>query len=317
MKFKDYYRIMGVNPSATAGDIKLAYRMLARKYHPDVSKAPDALKRFTDIGEANEVLKDAKKRAAFDQMRAQGWQDGQEIDVPQSYRERGHADGADPRESASFDDFTDFFRAHFGGGRRGGPSRGTYHERGGDLSFSLPVSLEESYSGGERQFSFQMPSADGLDGGEDDRRTITVKIPKGVLSGAKLRLRGQGQPGTSAELNGDLYLEVGLAKHPLYQVDGRDLFLEVPIAPWEAVLGAPVAVPTLGGTVTATIPAGAQNGDKLRLKGRGLSGEPPGDQYLILSITVPPTAGEKVKEMYRALAKESAFNPRTKLGTSL
>jgi curved DNA-binding protein len=314
MKFKDYYRIMGVEPSATAEIIKIAYRKLARKYHPDVNKERDALTRFTELGEANEVLKDAKKRAAFDQMRAQGWQDGQEIDVPQAREGRRHADGGDPGEAASFDDFTDFFRAHFGGGRHGGPGRGTYHERGDDLSFALPVSLEEAYRGGEHQFSFQMPSADGLDGGEDDRRTISVKIPKGVLPGARLRLRGQGRPGTRADLNGDLYLEVGLAKHPLYQVDGRDLFLEVPIAPWEAVLGARVAVPTLGGTVTATIPAGAQNAQKLRLKGRGLPGEPPGDQYLALSITVPTTTDEPTKELYRTLAKDSSFHPRATTG---
>jgi curved DNA-binding protein len=319
MKFKDYYRIMGVAPEATAEDIKIAYRKLARKYHPDVSKEPGTLERFTDLGEANEVLKDPQRRAAYDQLRAGGLRDGQEMDAPPPAQAFHRTGGFDEGEAAQFSQFSDFFQSLFGGsppggGRRGGFGRSAYHERGDDIHYIIAVSLEESYHGGERQFKLQAPTFNEHGDMASGIRTISVKIPKGVIQGTKIRLRGQGQPGANAESNGDLYLEVELAPHHRYRVDGRDLSLEVPIAPWEAVLGAQVAVPTLGGTVTATIPAGAQQGQKLRLKGRGLPGDPPGDQYLILSLAVPPSASDKAKTMYRELAKESVFNPRAKLG---
>jgi len=306
MKFKDYYKIIGVSPEASAEQIKTAYRKLARKYHPDVSKEPNAEKRFTDIGEANEVLKDPARRAAYNKLRAAGWSDGQEIDAPppaQEYRSTSGADlGADT-------DFSDFFQSLFG---RSHSSR--RQPQGHDVHAAFIISLEEAYHGGERQFSLQSPTIN--DHGEmvDKVRTITVKIPTGVQNGTKMRLRGQGQPGATSELNGDLYLELELAPHAFYRIEGRDLTLDIPITPWEAVLGAQVAVPTLGGIVTATIPANAQSGQKLRLKGRGLPGTPPGDQYMILILSMPPTTSDKAKSLYQELAKESSFNPRVKLG---
>lgn len=316
MKFKDYYRTLGVAPEATAEEIKTAYRKLARKYHPDVSKEPETERRFTEIGEANEVLKDPERRAAYDNLRASGLREGQEMDAPPPGQgfQRSHA--GDQGESP---DFSDFFQSLFGrqppgGGRRGGFRRSAYQERGEDIHYTFPVSLEEAYHGGDRQFQLQAPTLDEHGGIVNGLRTISVKIPKGVTHGTKMRLRGQGQPGANADSNGDLYLEIELAPHHLYRVDGRDLTLELPIAPWEAVLGAQLAVPTLGGIVTVTIPAGAQQGQKLRLKGRGLPGDPPGDQYVSLSIAVPSSVTDKVKALYRDLAKESAFNPRTKLG---
>lgn len=317
MKFKDYYRIMGVASEATTEDIKTAYRKLARKYHPDVSKEPDTLKRFTELGEANEVLKDTARRAAYDQLRAGGLREGQEMDAPppqdQGFHHPGSSDAGDDG------DFSDFFQSMFGrsapgGGRHGGSHRNAFHERGDDIHAVFAVSLEEAYHGGERQFTLRAPTRGEHGEIVNGQRTISVKIPAGVTQGTKMRLRGQGQPGATTDTNGDLYLEIELSPHRFYRIDGRDISLDVPIAPWEAILGAQVAVPTLGGTVTATIPAGAQPGQKLRLKGRGLPGEPSGDQYVVLVITVPATASEKAKVLYQDLAKESAFNPRAKLG---
>jgi curved DNA-binding protein len=275
MQFKDYYRIMGVSTTATPEEIKIAYRKLARKYHPDINKDTSAQKRFTDIGEANEVLKNTQKRAAYDELRSAGWREGQEMDIPPA-RQPTHRRSAS--EFGEVGDFSDFFQSFFdhagSGGRGGGSGRAAFHERGDDIHATLTVTLEESYRGGERQFSLQTGTQDAPRGGQ---RTITVKIPKGVISGSKIRLRGQGRPGATAELHGDLYLEIEVAEHRFFRIDGRDLILDVPLAPWEAVLGARIAVPSLGGTVTATIPAGAQPQQKLRLKGLGLPGNPPGD----------------------------------------
>lgn len=320
MKFKDYYRIIGVAPEATADDIKTAYRKQARKYHPDVSKEPDAQKRFTDIGEANEALKDPTRRAAYDELRAGGWKEGQEMDAPPPRPQSAHDGGSFAGDGG---DFSDFFQSLFGrgraaGGRPGGGGRSAFHERGEDIHAAFAVTLEESYRGGERQFTLQVPTLDEHGDLVRGQRTISVKIPKGVTNGSKVRLRGQGHPGTTVDANGDLYLEIELAPHRLFRIDGRDLSLDVPIAPWEAVLGAKIVVPTLAGTVTATVPAGSQPNQKLRLKGLGLPGDQPekkpGDQYLTLSIAVPLSASDKAKEWYRALAAESAFNPRTLLG---
>lgn len=310
MKFKDYYRILEVPPEASPEDIKTSYRKLARKCHPDVSKTPGSEKRFTELGEANEVLKDPDRRAAFDQMRDAGWKDGQEVDAPPAAHHRnGDAHTMDASQ------FSDFFRPFFEGRAGGRHADGfTFRRRGDDIMYTLQITVEEAFLGGSRDISLQTPQRDEHGRMTLSTHTLAVKIPKGLLQGSKMRLRGQGQPGSEVGLNGDLYLAIELAPHGLYRVAGRDLTLEVPIAPWEAVLGAQVAVPTLGGTVNATIPAGAHTGLKLRLKGRGLPGDPPGDQYLSLSIAVPDTVSAAAKDLYRALAKESAFNPRTKLG---
>ncbi len=307
MKFKDYYKVVGLAPQATADEIKAAYRQLARKFHPDINKDPGAVQRFTDLGEANEVLKDPKRRAEYDQLRADGWREGQDLHGQPQTGAAGPAEGFARGGDASFNDF---FRTHFGGqaGRR------TTRRRGEDLHYVLSVSLDEAYHGGTRQISVETP-IDEHQGESSRTRTITVKIDKGVIHGSRMRLRGQGRPGSDAEVNGDLYLQVDLAPHRLFMVDGRDISLELPIAPWEAVLGAQISVPTLGGAVTATIPAGAQAGQKLRLKGRGLPGDIPGDQYLNLKITIPPTINDRARELYRELAKESSHDPRAGMGS--
>ncbi len=316
MKFKDYYRTMGVDPAATAVEIKHAYRKLAKKYHPDVSKDLKSVSQFTELGEANEVLKDPGRRAAYDRLRAGGWREGQEVDAPPPAQGFYHNGGPDQGGQG---DFSDFFQSLFGrqppGGRQQrGFNPQTMDERGEDINATFAVSLDDAYHGVERQFTLQGPSI-GEHGEPVSRvRTISVKIPAGITSGTKMRLRGQGHPGTTTDLNGDLYLEITLVPHRLYRVDGRNLLLEVPIAPWEAVLGAQILVPTMGGKVTVTIPAGAQEGQKLRLKGRGLPGEPPGDQLLTLNVVVPASASDKAKVLYQDLATESAFAPRVALG---
>jgi curved DNA-binding protein len=302
--FTDHYRVLGVAPDASSAIIKAAYRTLARAHHPDVSKAAGAEKRFKAVAEAYETLHDPKRRVAYDAVRAAGWKEGEETNATRSGGET-YAHDED-----GLDRFRDLFRAQSArrqGGARRGFAAGMFDERGEDVHYALAVSLEESFGGGTREFQMQAP-------GSGDR-SITVKIPKGVVNGTRIRLHGQGRPGGGTQPAGDLYFDVELAPHPVFQVDGHDLTLALPIAPWEAVLGAEVAVPTLGGTVTATIPAGSRGGQKLRLKGRGLPGEPPGDQYLSLGIVVPPGASDKAKALYRELAAESDFAPRAQLGS--
>ena len=207
MKFKDYYRIMDVAPDASADDIKTAYRKLARKYHPDVNKAASAQQSFTDLGEANEVLKDPAKRAAYDRMRAGGWKDGQDIETPPPPQDFSQFSDT---EDGSADHFSDFFQSLFGRGsprgRHGGFGRTAFHQRGEDIHYQLEISVEESYHGGKRDIRLQTPSIGEHGHVEAKERRLTVTIPKGVLPGTHLRLRGQGQPGESSELNGDLYL---------------------------------------------------------------------------------------------------------------
>jgi curved DNA-binding protein len=320
VKFTDHYRVLGVAPSATPGEIKAAYRALARKHHPDVSKAADAAQRFSAIGEANSVLSDVSKRAAFDALRAGGWRDGQEMEA------RPTARGYRPNRGPARDDEADargFFESLFEhqppdgwdpsdfAGRFAG---GNHQRRGADLHHVLQVSVEESFNGGKRTFILDAPIRDPGGRLVDGRRTISVTIPTGVRDGATIRLRGQGRPGTDPDTAGDLYLRIELSPHHLYHISGLDVSLEVPITPWEAALGGQVPVPTLGGTVDATIPAGALPGQRLRLKGRGLPGDVPGDQYLILRPAMPTTISSKAQELYRELARESAFNPRAGLG---
>ncbi len=319
MKFKDHYKTLGVAPDVSTDALKDAYHKLARAFHPDVNRDPGATKRFSEISEANEVLKDPEKRAAYDQLRAGGWQEGQEMDPSPAEQRAGRRAGRRTRspggpEARPAGDFSDAFESFFGRqAGNGGFAHEAFHERGADLAHTVAVSLEESYQGGERQLRLQLPTLNGQGERVSDSRTLSVKIPKGVVQGTRMRLRGQGQPGSTAELNGDLFLDIELTPHRLYGVSGSDLSLELPITPWEAVLGAQVEVPTLGGPVNATIPAGAQQGLKLRLKGRGLPSVPPGDQYLVIAIAMPPTVDEKTKDLYRGLAKESTFDPRAKL----
>lgn len=312
MEFKDYYKIMGLEPDASAEDIKRAYKKLARKYHPDVSDEPDAQKKFQEIGEAYDILKDPEKRAEYDQLRTYAHQGGRQRQTAGG----GHSFTFDESEFEGTD-FEDLLKSIFGERAGGGFDTGGFrdfgfggarqrHRRGGDLRYRLVVTAEEAYSGGSRQISLADPHS-----GEE--RKINVKIPKGITHGKELRLKGQGQPGTEAGLEGDLYLEIEIAPHPVFELEGRNVTLMLPVAPWEAALGANVEVPTLGGHVNLKIPENSQSGKRLRLKGRGLPGNPAGDQFVILKIVNPEVRTEEDRQAFRDMKARLDFDPRRNL----
>ncbi|HET7371357.1 MAG TPA: DnaJ C-terminal domain-containing protein [Gammaproteobacteria bacterium] len=304
MEYKDYYKRLGISREASQDEIKRAYRKLARKYHPDVSKEENAEAQFKEVQEAYEVLKDPEKRQAYDQL-GQNWREGQQFRQPSGWDQGGFEFRGGGFTGADAGAFSDFFESLFGGGfRQTGAGGGFRQPRGEDQFARIDVSLEDAYRGATRQIALDSPVADAQGRVTQQRRALNVKIPAGIRAGQQIRLAGQGA------LGGDLYLEVNIQPHRLFQLDGRDLSLTVPIAPWEAALGAKVAVPTLGGEVNATIPAGAQSGQKLRLKERGLPGQPPGDQYLVLKIVTPRADTDEARQLYRQMADKLAFDPR-------
>ena len=314
MKFKDYYATLGVERSATQDEIKKAYRKLARKYHPDVSKLPDAEARFKDINEANEVLHDPEKRAAYDQMGGQ-YRAGQDFQPPPDwdagfeFRGRGDDAGAAPDFDAS-----DFFEALFGRQARqaGGRAGAARQASGEDHHAKVLIDLEDAYRGARRSIALRVPVVDPQGHVVLEERHLDVNIPKGIRAGQHLRLAGQGGPGLGGAPNGDLFLEIEFNPHPRYRVDGKDVYLDLPLAPWEAALGATVDVPTPEGEVQLTVPPGSAAGRKLRLKGKGIPSQPPGDLYAVLSIALPPADTPAAREAYVAMAKAfEAFHPRT------
>ncbi|MHB1529168.1 MAG: DnaJ C-terminal domain-containing protein [Acidiferrobacteraceae bacterium] len=307
-KYKDYYQIMGLERGALADDIKRAYRRLARKYHPDVSKERDAEERFKEVGEAYEVLKDPEKRAAYDTLGAQ-WRPGEEFTPPPDWTPGGtQAKGAPFTDHARF---SDFFESLFGGFPQAG--RATGPRRGQDQSAAIELTLEQAFAGSSRTVDLAIPQVAADGSATIARRTLQVKIPPGVLHGQHIRLAGQGAPGAFGAHNGDLYLEIHLARHPFFAIEGRDIYLSLPVAPWEAALGAQLKVPTLAGAVELKVPPDSQSGQKLRLKGRGFPGNPPGDQYVTLQIVNPKVNDERTKNLYRTLAQEMHFDPRAGL----
>jgi curved DNA-binding protein len=313
MRYKDYYTTMGVARDAPQEEIRRAYRKLARKFHPDVSKEPDAEERFKELGEAYEVLKDPAKRAAYDRL-GSGWKPGEEFRPPPDWDAGGvEFESVFGQESA----FSDFFESLFGGGRRrpGGRTRSAgagfrQAARGQNQHATIEVSLEDAYRGSTRSLQLSVPEPDASGRTRLATRTLNVRIPPGVTAGQQIRLAGQGTPGLGGAPSGDLYLEVALQPHALFTVEGRDILANVPVAPWEAALGATVPIPTLGGTVEMKIPPGSQSGRRLRLRGRGLPGRPPGDQYVTLQILTPPATTDEVRDLYRRLAQASGFDPR-------
>lgn len=313
MQFKDYYQIMGVARDATQDEIKRAYRKLARKYHPDVSKEHDAEARFKELGEAYEVLKDAEKRTAYDQLGA-NWKGGQEFRPPPDW-DAGFEFGGGGFTGGDAADYSDFFASLFGRGfHAGGAGRASSHARGEDHHAKVLISLEDAYQGATRTITLRVPGMDAQGHVTTTERVLNITIPKGIREGQHIRLSGQGSAGAGEGKAGDLYLQVEFLVHPIYRVDGRDLYLDLPVAPWEAALGATVKVPTLGGIVELKIPEGSGSGRKLRLKGRGMPGDPPGDCYVVLAIALPPADTEADKDFYRKMAQELNFNPRAKLG---
>ncbi|KPK56242.1 MAG: cytochrome C biogenesis protein [Thiotrichales bacterium SG8_50] len=311
MEYKDYYKILGVERGAREAEIKRAYRKLARKYHPDVSKEADAKSRFQEISEAYHVLKDAKRRAAYDQL-GSGWQHGQEFHTPPGW-EVHFGQGRAPFEEWGGAEASDFFRSIFGGWPFGG-AREAAARRGADVDAVVRIDLEDSYAGNTIRLTVPVHHLDAHGNIQAKNSTFKVKIPRGITEGQQIRIAGHGAPGPGTAPPGDLYLTVKFAEHPLYAVRGRDVFLTLPIAPWEAALGTTLRVPTLGGQVELRIPAEAQTGTRLRLKGRGLPGPSPGDQFVTLKIVTPAASNDTVKELYRKLEQASRFNPRKTMG---
>jgi curved DNA-binding protein len=311
VEFKDYYKVMGVARDATEAQIKQAYRKLARKYHPDVSKEKDAEARFKEVGEAYEVLKSPEKRAAYDQL-GKDYRPGQDFRPPPNWDSGFEFSGAGPGDA----DYSDFFDSLFGAQARSRRGRGgdSHSGRGEDHHAKVLLDLDASLNGGARSFTLRMPEIDAEGRLTSKERTLNVQVPKGILAGQQIRLAGQGGGAHGNGTAGDLYIEVEFAPHTLYRVDGRDLSLELPVAPWEAALGATVKTPTPSGTVELKIPAGSHAGSKLRLKGRGIPATPPGDFYVVLQIALPPANDEEAKAAYAAMAGALRFNPRASLG---
>jgi curved DNA-binding protein len=314
MKFKDYYEIMGVNRSATQDEIKRAYRKLARKYHPDVSKEADAELKFKEVGEAYEVLKDPEKRAAYDQFGA-NWKAGQDFNPPPDW-DAGFEFSGGGFTGGDSADFSEFFEHLFGGGfGRGTRGRQSgFNMRGEDHHAKVLIDVEDAFNGVTRAITLQVPTMDAQGRVSTRAHSLNVKIPKGIKQGQQIRLAGQGAPGMGQGPAGDLYLQVEFKPHPFYRIDGKDLYLDLPIAPWEAALGASVKVPTPAGKVDVKIPAGASSGKKLRLKGRGIPARTPGDFYVVVQISVPPADDAQARALYEEMQQKMAFNPRAKLG---
>jgi len=319
MEFKDYYKQLGVKRDAGTDEIKRAYRKLARKYHPDVSKEPNAEARFKEISEAYEALSDPEKRAAYDQL-GSGFRQGQDFRPPPDWGggRGGHGGFGGRGQAGQEQSFSDFFESLFGGGNPFGDTSGFRTRAGGrpggagervapkgpDQTARITISLHDAYHGASRDVTVGTPG-----GGT---RNLRVKIPKGITHGQQIRLGGQGGSNGGSR-PGDLLLEVQIAPHPHFRLEGRDIHLELPVTPWEAALGSQLQVPTLGGWIDMKIPANAQAGNRFRVRGKGLPGKEPGDQYVTLKVMVPPAEKEADRELYRQMSKQMPMNPRANL----
>ncbi|HRZ60634.1 MAG TPA: DnaJ C-terminal domain-containing protein [Rubrivivax sp.] len=311
MQFKDYYQTLGVARDASADDIKHAYRRLARKYHPDLNKEAGAEERFKEVGEAYEVLGDAEKRAAYDDV-GRRWQPGAE--QPPPGWDSGYEFSGGGAEFGGFGDHSDFFEALFG--RRGAQAHRQAPPRAQDHHAKVLIDLADAYRGASRSIRLQMPAVDAQGRVSLSERQLDVAIPAGVREGQHLRLAGQGAPGFGGGPPGDLYLEVAFRPDPRWRADGRDVYLDLPVAPWEAALGADVDAPLPDGSVVRlTVPPGSAPGRKLRLKGKGIPGKTPGDLYAVLQIALPPAADDAQRQAWRELARvHGGFDPRAAQG---
>lgn len=308
---------MGLERTATQDDIKRAHRKLARQYHPDVSKEANAEARFKEVGEAYEVLRDPEKRAAYDQLGA-NWKGGQEFRPPPDWDAGFETAGRgfSEREAAEHSDFFEsLFRRGFSEQPSGHAERAAFHAHGEDRHAKIQIDLEDAYHGATRQVSLRVPEIDDHGHVVLREHQIEFVIPRGVRAGQHIRLAGQGGPAIGQGRPGDLYLEVEFRPHAHYRIDKHDVYLDLPVAPWEAALGAQIDVPTPSGFVDLKIPAGSVEGRKLRLKGRGIPARTPGDFYFVLKIALPPADHEAAQAFYRKMAAEfKSFKPRAKLG---
>ena len=317
MEFKDYYKILGVSKNADVKDIKTAYRKLARQYHPDLHPEEGGGDKFKEIAEAYEVLKDAGRRAKFDEILEYGDQSNQGFQPPPGSQQNNHAYQGDPRADAHF---SDFFNSIFSGGFDQSNFNGNaqhHHAKGQDVETELAISLQETLHQHIKTVHYQLPVSEG---GKirQIKKQLNIKIPQGVIDGERIRLKGQGKPGYGEGEPGDLYLHIHVNSHPLFDVKKQDLILTLPLTPWEAVLGTKVTVPTLDGKVTLTIAANTQSGTKLRVKGKGLKRKDKlGDLYVIINVIIPPVSDDKANQLWQELAKNSAFDPRVSWGEYL
>lgn len=325
VKFQDYYETLGVSRTATEPEIKKAYRRLAQKYHPDVNKDPGAEARFKQINEAYEVLGDPDKRKKYDTLGA-NWQAGQDFRPPPGWENMRYEFRGGPGAGGfSFDDlggFSDFFEMLFGGGGGGRrPGRGPAAAPdemwssmpGQDQEAALAVTVEEAFHGAKKKISLETVQGDARGRPRREVKTYDVKIPAGVTEGSRIRLAGQGGSGAGSGRTGDLYLTIHIAPHPVYTVKGHDLEMQLPIAPWEAALGAKVRVTTLAGAISLTIPPRTQSGQHLRLRGKGLplgGNRGAGDLIATVKMVVPDRLSARERELLEALARESTFRPR-------
>ena len=320
MDYKDYYSILGVSKDADATAIKKEYRKKARQHHPDVSKDPKADQKFKDLGEAYAVLKDPEKRKAYDQFGA-NWKGGQQ---QQDYQQQSrYADASNRGGGASGFDFgggfenagqySDFFESLFGDSYRREGGQSSFQRKGRDVDAFIRIPLEDAYHGSSRTITIETPTLASNGTLENKRRTLNILIPKGMKNGGKLRLKGQGAAGINGGPPGDMYIRVDIDKHKLFTVIGSDLYLTLPVTPWEAALGGKATVPTPAGSLTLNIPKGSTSGQKLRLKGAGIPSKQPGDLYAELQIVLPPADDEKTRKLYEEMKKLN-FNPRENFG---
>lgn len=313
MDFKDYYATLGVARDATEDQIKKAFRKLARKYHPDVSKEKDAEARMKDVNEAYTVLSDPEKRAAYDQL-GQGYRPGQEFRPPPDWDAGFEFSTAGPAGPEAAD-FSDFFAELFGRMGAGRRQAREFHARGEDHHAKILVDLEDAYRGATRQITLRVPKVDASGRVRLDTRTLNVHIPKGLREGQVMRLANQGAPGFGEGRPGDLLLEVHFRTHPRFRVEGRDVYMKLPVAPWEAALGAviPIRLPDAN-VLKVRIPEGAQSGRQLRVRGKGIPSDPPGDLLLDVQVVVPPASNARARELYETMARDLAFDPRAEQG---
>ena len=346
VQFKDYYEVLGVPRTATDDEVKKAFRKLARKYHPDVAKnKKEAEEKFKEINEAYEVLSDPAKRKKYDEL-GPNWKQGAEFRPPpgwENFGQFGGGAGGGPGGGHQHYEFrfggtgfSDFFEQLFGGMGRGGAGRGFseadlegYVERGRDIEGDIMVTLDEAVRGSIRSVSLQRAVTYEHCGGTGMRakhvcnvcggtgqvrrtETYQVRIPAGVSEGQRLRIAGRGESGSGGAAAGDLFLRVRLAKHPDFEVEGQNLVYEAALAPWEAVLGGQISVPTLSGRVNIKVPPGTQNGQRLRLRGHGLpqKGGSRSDLFVKVAIEVPTNMTDRERSLWEQLARESNFNPR-------
>ena len=316
MKYKDYYEILGVPRDATADAIKKAYRKLAHQYHPDVSKDPKGEEKFKEVAEAYKTLKDAQARAAYDKLGSH--RPGEDFRPPPDWDQQfAGGDGNFSFEDIDLSDLFAGLRSRGGGSRAGGQRGANFPIPGQDYEVAAPITIEDAYRGTELDLNLSVPEYDEQGRLRRVPLAFKARIPKGVTDGERLRLPGKGGKGLNGGANGNLYLNIALQPHPLYRATGHDLYLDLPLAPWEAALGANVEVPTLGGPVRLKVPAGTNTGQKLRLGKRGLPkrGEGEGDLFAIAQIVVPPALTEREKTLFKDLAQASTFNPRASFPT--